>query len=87
MHPVETIKSHKRKSPDAHAGPSKRKRTGQETGDDDVIVITDDEEEEEEEGPARRPTGGSDTQQRNEPENLNFNEVLKVFQIDGKSLK
>ena len=54
MHPIQSIKSHKRKSPDAHAGPSKRKRTGQETGDDDVIVITDDDDDEGERGGGER---------------------------------
>ncbi|RDX48285.1 DUF1671-domain-containing protein [Lentinus brumalis] len=82
LHPVETMRSHKRKSPDVQAGSSKRKRIGREPDDEDVIVITDDEEV-----PARRPGGGSAPPQRNQPDDLNPSDVLKVFRIDGKSLK
>ncbi|RPD65986.1 hypothetical protein L227DRAFT_597351 [Lentinus tigrinus ALCF2SS1-6] len=82
MHPVETIKSHKRKSPDTGAGSSKRKRIGSAPDDDNVIIITDDEEE-----PAQRPAGGFDLPRRNEPDGWNYTEVLKLFRIDGKSLQ
>lgn len=77
MHPVETIRSHKRKSPDRPVGSWKKQRTkgNVRVDDKDVIVIEDDED---------------DAEHRSNVKSLDVldpNEVLKLFRIAPKALR
>lgn len=78
MHPVETMKSKKRKSVERdskHAAAPKRKRL---SDPGDVIDISDTEEEKPPAGPSKAPVS------HDEPD---FGAVLKFFRVSLSSLK
>ena len=82
MHPVETVKAHKRKSPDRQAEPSKRKRVSDKAVDkNDVIEISDDEDTNDV-VPVRTAQP-----ERAASDVLNPHEVLKCFRIEPKTLR
>lgn len=83
MHPVETIKSKKRKSLEPPPDGSKRQRPSDpgERSTGEVIVIGSDSEEEKK---TSAPVSRAKATQSDE---LNPNDVLKVFRIQPKSLK
>ncbi|KAI8998781.1 peptidase family C78-domain-containing protein [Trametes punicea] len=83
LHPVETIKSKKRKSldpPSALTSP-KRKRPRDDAVPTDGEVIVIDSDTEDDEKPSRSEAKAA------HPDELNPNAVLKVFRINTKSLK
>ncbi|KAI0807167.1 peptidase family C78-domain-containing protein [Fomes fomentarius] len=84
MHPVETIRLHKRKSPDRPVGSWKKQRTNGNVrvDDKDIIVIEDDEDDAE-----NRSNANKLSIQRNSLDVLDPNEVLKLFRIAPKALR
>ncbi|KAI0747975.1 peptidase family C78-domain-containing protein [Daedaleopsis nitida] len=82
MHPVKTMKAHKRKSPDLQGGPSKRRHgpNGAARHDQDVIVLTNEDDAIDGQFESR---GGPNPGVSEEPEP---EEVLKIFRVDLKQL-
>ncbi|KAH9901238.1 peptidase family C78-domain-containing protein [Cubamyces lactineus] len=83
MHPVETIKSKKRKSLEPPPDSSKRQRPsdpGARSTGEVIVIGSDSEEEKETSAPASRAKA-------TQSDELNPNDVLKVFRIQPKSLK
>ncbi|KAI0336376.1 DUF1671-domain-containing protein [Cubamyces sp. BRFM 1775] len=82
MHPVETIRSKKRKSLEPPPGGSKRQRSSDpgERGAGEIIVIDSGSEEEKMSAAASRAKAA-------QPDELNPNDVLKLFRIQPKWLK
>ncbi|KAH9854080.1 peptidase family C78-domain-containing protein [Lenzites betulinus] len=83
MHPVETIKSKKRKSTEPepkHAAPKRKRPSNQGAKDEnDVIVIDSDSEDD-----ANPPSGPSKSERHDDPD---FGTVLNAFRVSAKQLK
>ena len=83
MHPVEAIRSKKRKSLEPPPDGSKRPRTsdpGERSTGEVIVIESDSEEEKNTPAAASRPKAV-------QPDELNPNDVLKLFRIQPKSLK
>ncbi|TBU65997.1 peptidase family C78-domain-containing protein [Dichomitus squalens] len=78
LHPVETMKSRKRKSPEPQGGSPKRKRGGN-TGSREVIVIDDNDDD-------HRKVKPPSSSNQSTFDALSPADVLKVFRLDAKTL-